>query len=186
MYSRGVIVQHIENADWSLVLTATRNEYGRRELCPMIFCCEGCGVFSAAPQLKSWVRAGLVFVYNPPPESREEILKNAVNEFVRAVSLRTNILERSAVGIVARAKARNEQVVPPQGFVLSEATEPALFWLCSRSEPASQAVKVLSYLINKHKLGALTQGEADALGERLIKRGNLLGLVPTVPLSQRR
>jgi hypothetical protein len=30
---------------------------------------------------------------------------------------------------------------------------------------------VLNYLIGKHKLGALTQAEADALGEKIIKRG---------------
>src|SRR6266481_1170143 len=116
MYSRGVIVEHREGAEWALVLVATRNEYGRREICPMLFTCNEVGPLAVAPQLKSWVRAGLVFVYNPPPERREEILKNATDEFVRAVSLRTNILERSRVGIVARSKARNEQVVPPQGF----------------------------------------------------------------------
>ena len=172
MYSRGVIVEHREGTDWALVLVATRNEYGRREICPMLFCCEGCGILAVAPQLKAWQRAGLVFTYNPPPERREELLGNAVNEFVRSVSLRTNILERSRVGIVARAKARNEQVVPPQGFILSEATEPAFWWLASRSETAAQALKVLTYLIGKHKLGALTLAEADALGERLIKRGD--------------
>ena len=171
MYSRGVVVQHVEGTDWSLVLTATRNEYGRREIVPMIFCCDGCGIFAVAPNLKSWVRAGLVFIYNPPPERREELLKNAVAEFVRAVSLRTNILERSAVGIVARAKARSEKMVPPAGFEISEATEPAFHWLASRNETAVQALKVLTYLCNKHKLGALTQSEVDALGERLVKKG---------------
>ncbi len=171
MYSRGVIVEHRESTDWALVLTATRNEYGRRELCPMIFCCDGCGILAVAPSLKSWVKAGLVFIYNPPTERREELLGNAVNEFVRAVSLRTNILERSRVGIVARAKARSEQVVPPAGFVLNEATEPAFCWLASRSETAGQALRVLSYLISKHKLGDLTQAEREELGTRLIKKG---------------
>jgi hypothetical protein len=146
----------------------------------MIFANDGCGIFAVAPNLKAWTKAGLVFVYNPLPERREELLGNAVTEFVRAVTLRTNILERSRVGVIARAKARNEQVVPPQGFVLSEATEPAFYWLASRSETAMQALKVLSYLINKWKLGALTQAEADALGERLVKQGvanarNILG-----------
>jgi hypothetical protein len=138
----------------------------------MLFANDGCGILAVAPSLKSWVKAGLVFVYNPPPERREELLGNAVNEFVRAVSLRTNILERSRVGIVSRAKARNEQVVPPQGFVLSEAMEPAFHWLASRSETAGQALKVLTYLIGKHKLGDLTQQEREALGDRLIKKGD--------------
>src|SRR5437899_1527040 len=106
MYQRSVIVEHQESTDWALVLTANRNAYGRRDITPMIFANDGCGILAVAPQLKAWVRAGLVFVYSPPAERREELLKNAVNEFVRAVSLRTNILERSRVGIVARAKAR--------------------------------------------------------------------------------
>lgn len=172
MYQRSVIVEHQEGGDWALVLTANRNEFGRRDIVPMIFANDGCGLFAVAPQLKSWVRAGLVFIYTPPADRREEILKNAVGEFVRAVGLRTNILERSRVGIVARAKARSEQfTVQPQGFVISEATEPAFWWLASRSETAAQSMRVLNYLIGKHKVGALTQAEADALGEKLIKRG---------------
>jgi hypothetical protein len=138
----------------------------------MIFACDGCGLFAVAPQLKSWIRAGLVFVYAPPADRREEILKNAVAEFVRAVSQRSNILERSAVGIVARAKAsKAEFTAAPNGFSISEATEPAFWWLASRSETAAQSMRVLNYLISKHNLGALTQAEADALGEKLIKRG---------------
>jgi hypothetical protein len=172
MYERSVIVEHQEGADWALVLVANRNAYGRRYIVPMIFANDGCGLFAVCPNLKSWIRAGLVFVYNPPPDRREELLKNAVAEFVRAVSLRTNILERSRVGIVARAKARPQQFDdPPQGFSISEASEPALWWLCGRSENAVQAMRVLRYLIGKHKLGELTRAEAEALGERLIKRG---------------
>jgi hypothetical protein len=171
---QSVIVQHVENADWALVLVATRSEYGRRIITPMIFCCEGCGIFATAPNLRQWIRAGLVYVYNPPPERREEILTNAVTEFVRQVSLRSFIKERSKVGIVARLKAKTEQVVPPQGFELSEAIEPALFWLCARNETASQAVKVLSYLITKNHIGALTQAEREALGTKLLTRGETL------------
>jgi hypothetical protein len=172
MYQRSVIVEHVEGSEWALVLTANRNEFGRRDIVPMIFANDGCGLFAVAPQLKSWVRAGLVFIYNPPQDRREEILKNAVGEFCRAVQQRTNILERSRVGIVARAKAaRAEFTTAPKGFAISEATEPAFWWLASRNETAAQSVKVLNYLITKHKLGALTQAEADALGEKLIKRG---------------
>lgn len=171
-YTRSVVVQHVEGGDWSLVLVANRNEFGRRSITPMIFACDGCGIFAVAPQLKSWMRAGLVFLYNPPPDRREEILKNAVAEFCRAVHSRTNILERSAVGIVARAKAaRSEFTAAPAGFFISEETEPAYYWLASRSETAAQSMRVLNYLITKHKLGALTQAEADALGEKLIRRG---------------
>src|SRR6266404_4249085 len=133
-YSRCVIAQHQEAGDWSFVLVAVRNAYGRRNITAMIFTCDGAGILAVAPQLRAWVKAGLVFVYNSPPDRREELLKNATDEFIRAVALRTNILERSRVGIVARAKAKNEQVIPPQGFILSEATEPALLWLCSRNE----------------------------------------------------
>jgi hypothetical protein len=172
MYSRSVVVEHQEGTDWSLVLTASRNAYGRRELTPMIFTCDGCGIFAVAPQLKSWQKAGLVFTYNPPQERREELLGNSIKEFVRAVSLRTNILERSRVGIVARAKARPQQfTVAPKGFILNEATEPAFYWLLSRSETAGQALRVLNYLIGKWKLGDLTQAEAEALGKKLITKG---------------
>jgi hypothetical protein len=172
MYQRSVIVEHQDGGDWALVLTANRNEFGHRDIVPMIFANEGCGLFAVAPQLKSWVRAGLVFIYSPPVDRREEILKNAVGEFVRAVGQRTNVLERSRVGIVARAKAaRAEFTAAPKGFSISEATEPAFWWLCSRSETAAQSMRVLNYLIGKHKLGALTQAEADALGEKIIKRG---------------
>ncbi len=174
MLQQSVCVQHVEQGDWGLVLVATRSEYGRRSIVAMIFCCEGCGIFAGAPSLRQWIRAGLVYSYNPPPERREEIIANAVTEFVRHVSLRSFIKERSKVGIVARAKAKAQQVVPPEGFELSEATEPALFWLCSRSENAAQAVKVLSYLITKNHIGALTQHEREAVGERLLTRGDVL------------
>jgi hypothetical protein len=137
----------------------------------MLFTCDGAPTFAVAPQLRSWSKAGLIFVYNSLPDHREQLLKNATDDFIRAVALRSNFLERSRVGIVARAKARNEQVIPPQGFEISEATEPAFWWLASRSEPAGQALRVLSYLISKHKLGELTQAEREELGTRLIKRG---------------
>jgi hypothetical protein len=172
MYQRSVIIEHTEGSEWALVLTANRNEFGRRDIVPMIFANDGCGLFAVAPQLRSWVRAGLVFLYNPPQDRREEILKNAVAEFVRSVGQRSYILERSRVGIVARAKAaRAEFTAAPKGFSISEATEPAFWWLASRNETAAQSMRVLNYLITKHKLGALTQAEADALGEKLIKRG---------------
>jgi hypothetical protein len=171
-YDRSVVVEHVEGTDWALVLTANRSEYGRRYIVPMIFANDGCGIFATAPNLKSWQRAGLVFVYNPPPDRREEMLKNAVAEFVRTMAHRANILERSRVGIVARAKAsRQEFNNPPEGFSLSEASEPALYWLCSRNETAVQAMRVLRYLIGKHNIGALTQAESDAIGKRLILKG---------------
>lgn len=80
----------------------------------MIFANDGYGIFAVAPQLKVWVRAGLVSLYNPPVERREELLGNAVIEFVRQVSLRSYICERSKVGIVARAKARREDFNDPR------------------------------------------------------------------------
>lgn len=174
MQTNSVVVQHQENADWALVLVAMRNGYGRRSLESMIFCCEGCGVFACAPQLKQWAHAGLVYVYNPPPDRREEMLTNAVGEFIRHVSLRSFILERSKVGIVARAKARNIELVPPKNFELSRETEPAFWWLAERSETASQALKVISYLIAKNKLGDLSQQEIESIGIKLVTKGDRL------------
>jgi hypothetical protein len=172
---QSVVVQHQEGSDWALILVATRSEYGRRSIMPMIFANSGCGVFAVAPQLKAWVRGGLVFLHDPPPERREELLGNAVTEFVRQVSLRSFIAERSKVGIVARAKARCEDFNdPPEGFELNSATEPAFFWLCEKSENAVQAMRVLRYLIGKYKIGALTQAECEKLGERLLTRGESL------------
>jgi hypothetical protein len=175
MTQQSVVVQHVENADWALVLVATRNEYGRRSLTPMIFACEGCGIFAVAPSLKQWVRSGLVYVYAPPPERREEILNNAVTEFVRQVSLRSFIKERSKVGIVARVRARSEDFSnPPEGFDLGREQEPALFWLCEKSETACQAIRVLRYLITKNHIGALTQHERELIGTKLMTRGETL------------
>lgn len=171
-HDRSVVVEHVEGADWALVLTANRSEYGRRYIVPMIFCNDGCGIFATAPNLKSWQRAGLVFVYNPPQDRREEMLKNAVAEFVRTMSHRSEIVERSRVGIVARAKASKQDFNnPPEGFALSEASEPALFWLCSRNETAVQAMRVLRYLIGKHKIGALTQAESEEINRKLVLSG---------------
>ena len=45
---RSVVVQHQEGADWALVIVATRSEYGRRSIVPMIFANEGCGIFAVA------------------------------------------------------------------------------------------------------------------------------------------
>lgn len=175
MSQNSVVVQHVENSDWALVLVATRSEYGRRCLTPMIFCCEGCGIFAAAPNLRQWMRAGFIYVYNPPPDRREEILNNAVNEFVRQVSLRSFIRERSKVGILARSKARKDDFNdPPEGFELSREQEPALFYLCERNENACQAMRVLRYLITKNHIGALTIAERNAIGERLLTRGETL------------
>src|SRR5271157_1303584 len=172
---KSVIVEHTEGTDWALVLVATRSEYGRRSITPMIFANEGCGIFAVAPNLKTWVRSGLVYVYNPPQERREEILHNAVQEFVRQVALRSYICERSRVGIVARAKARPQAFdFPPPGFETNREQEPALWWLCEKSENAVQAVRVLRYLIDKNKIGELTQAERNAIGERLITRGESL------------
>ncbi len=187
MSQNSVVVQHVEDGDWALVIVASRSEYGRRSITPMIFANDGCGIFAVAPNLKQWVRAGLVYVYNPPVERRVEILNNAVTEFVRQVSLRSFIKERSKVGIVARAKARSEDFSnPPEGFELSREQEPALFWLCEKSETACQAMRVLRYLITKNHIGALTQHEREAISTKLIQRGNLLGLFPRVPLSERK
>jgi hypothetical protein len=182
MQKNCVIVQHVENGDWALVLIAERSEYGRRSIIPLIFVNDGCGVFATAPQLKHWQKSGLVAIFTPPPDRREEMLTNAVNEWIRTVSQHSFICERSKVGIVARAKARNEQIVPPTNFELSREKEPALFWLCDRSETALQAVKVLSYLINKNKIGELSQQEREAIGLRLITRGETLKNVnaPTI------
>jgi hypothetical protein len=172
---KSVIVQHIEGGDWALVLIATRSDFGRRSIVPMIFCCDGCGIFAVAPQLKQWQRAGLVFVYNPPPDRRDEILKNAVNEFVRQCGLRSFICERSSVGLVARAKASNSSFDNPiEGFELSRATEPAFAWLFEKSDAAEQAVRVLRYLISKNKIGELTQAEREALGTKFITQGETL------------
>ncbi len=170
-----IVVHHQEGTDWALVIVATRSEYGRRELTPMIFANNGCGIFAVAPQLRSWARSGRVFLYDPPPERREEILGNAVQEFCRQVSLRSFIRERSKVGIVARAKASRPVFNdPPEGFELSREREPAFYYLCEKSETACQAVRVARYLIQKHGIGSLTQSERDALAQKLLTHGESL------------
>jgi hypothetical protein len=172
---RSVVVQHIEGADYALVLVATRSDYGRRDICPMIFTIKGCGLFAVAPQLNQWIKAGLVFQYDPPPERGAEILKNAVNEFIRQIALRSFIAERSSVGIVARAKSRGEKFdAPPAGFELHREKEPAFFWLFEKTDAAVQAMRVLRYLIEKNGIGELTQQEREAIGERLLTGGERL------------
>src|SRR5271169_5363314 len=111
-----IVVEHTEGADWALVIVCTRSAYGRRYLTPMIFVNADCGLFGACPQLKNWVRGGLVSLYNTPPERRVEILKNAVGDFVRQVSLHSFVKERSKVGIVARSKARKKEFDEPINF----------------------------------------------------------------------
>lgn len=172
---RSVVVQHIEGGDYALILVATRNDYGRRDICPMIFCNKGCGIFAVAPMLHQWIRAGLVFQYDPPPDQRAEILKNATTEFVRQVALRSFICERSSVGIVGRAKARGEQFDnPPEGFELSQQTEPAFAWLFSKTDAAVQAMRVLRYLIAKNNIGELTQHERENIGMKTLTKGETL------------
>ncbi len=172
---RSVVVQHIEGGDYALILVATRNDYGRRDICPMIFTNRDCGIFAVAPMLHQWMKAGLVFQYDPPPDQRAEILKNAVTEFVRQVSLRSFIVERSSVGIVGRAKARGEQFdKPPEGFELHREQEPAFFWLFEKTDAAEQAMRVLRYLIQKNGIGELTQSERESIGEKLLTKGETL------------
>lgn len=172
---KSVIVQHQESGDWALVLVATRSDYGRRSIVPMIFTNKDCGIFAVAPQLNQWIRAGLVFQYAPPEDRREEILKNAVTEFIRQVGLRSFIADRSSVGIVGRAKARSEKFdKPPDGFELHRENEPAFFWLFEKTDAAEQAMRVLRYLIDKNKIGELTQGEREAIGTKLLTKGETL------------
>jgi hypothetical protein len=172
---RSVVVQHIEGVDYALILVATRNDYGRRDICPMIFCNKGCGIFAVAPMLHQWMRAGLVFQYDPPPDQRAEILKNATNEFTRQVSLRSFIVERSGVGIVGRAKARGSEFdKPPEGFELHREQEPAFFWLFEKTDAAEQAMRVLRYLIQKNGIGELTQSEREAIGMKSLTKGETL------------
>jgi hypothetical protein len=141
----------------------------------MIFCNKGCGIFAVAPMLHQWIRAGLVFQYDPPPDQRAEILKNATTEFVRQVALRSFICERSSVGIVGRAKARGEQFDnPPEGFELSQQTEPAFAWLFSKTDAAVQAMRVLRYLIAKNNIGELTQHERENIGMKTLTKGETL------------
>lgn len=175
---QSIVVQHVEGGDWALVLVATRSEYGRRELTPMIFACKGSGIFAVAPSMQAWTRAGLVFVYDPPEDRRAEILANAVQEFVRQVSLRSYIAERSSVGIVARAKARRDEFnKPPEGFELSRDKEPAFYWLWEKTDVAEQAMRVARYLIIKNHIGELTQSERDSIGQRILTRGESLKVV---------
>ena len=137
---QSVVIEHQEGDSWALVIVVNRSAYGRRTVTPMIFTHSDCGDFSACPQLRSWARAGLVCVYTAvPPAQREELLKNAVAEFVRQVSQRSFIRERSKVGIVARARASKTEK-PIEFFGLTRSTEPALFWLCERSSTAYQAL----------------------------------------------
>jgi hypothetical protein len=172
---KSVVVQHVEGSDYALVLVATRSDYGRRGIVPMIFCNKDCGIFAVAPMMAQWLATGLVFQYNPPPDRREEILKNAVNEFVRQVSLRSYICERSSVGIVARAKARSDDFnKPAEGFELHRENEPAFFWLWEKTDVAEQGMRVLRYLIDKNKIGELTQGEREAIGTKWITQGGNL------------
>lgn len=172
---KSIVVEHVEGGDWALVMTANRSEYGRRSIVPMIFANDGCGIFAVCPQLKSWVRGGLVSLYNPPPDRREELLKNAVGEFVRQVALRSYICERSRVGIVARAKARRDEFNhPPEGFELRREDEPAFFWLWEKTDVAEQSMRVARYLIDKNKIGALTQAEREAIAQQLLTKGEPL------------
>jgi hypothetical protein len=172
---RSVVCQHIEGGDYALILVATRSDYGRRDICPMIFTNKGCGLFAVAPQLNQWIKAGLVFQYDPPPERGAEILKNATNEFIRQIALKSFIAERSSVGIVARAKIKGDQFdTPPAGFELHREKEPAFFWLFEKTDAAVQAMRVLRYLIQKNGIGELTQQEREAIGERLLTGGERL------------
>src|ERR1017187_4806160 len=170
---QSVVVEHQEGSEFAIVIVATRNDYGRREIVPMIFACEGCGIVAAAPMLRMWQKAGLLALYNPPVDQRETLLRNAVTEFVRQVAIRGFIRERSKVGIVARAKARREEFdnsIP--GFQVSAAREPAFAWLFERSENVQQALRVARYLISKNKIGDLTLAEREAAGEKLLAGGD--------------
>jgi hypothetical protein len=172
---RSVVAQHIEGGDYALILVATRSDYGRRDIVPMIFCVKGCGIFAVAPQLNQWIKAGLVFQYDPPPDQRAEILKNATNEFIRQIALKSFIAERSSVGIVARAKSKGEKFdTPPAGFELHREKEPAFFWLFEKTDAAVQSMRVLRYLIDKNRIGELTQQEREAIGERILTGGERL------------
>jgi hypothetical protein len=154
---RSVIAQHIEGGDYALILVATQNDDGSRQIVPMIFCCKGCGIFAVAPQLNQWIKSGLVFQYDPQTEHGAELLKNATNEFVRQIGLKSVIAERSSVGIVARVKAQSETIdTPPAGFELNREKEPAFFWLFEKTDAAPQAMRVLKYLIAKNGIGEIS------------------------------
>jgi hypothetical protein len=142
-----VVVQHVENSDWALVLFAT----SLCEIIPMIFYM-GSGIFETAPQLKQWRREGRVFQFDSVPERHEELLKNAVTEFVQHIARQYTVVERSSVGIAARIRARAEDATADRIAWLEK--EPAFKWLYERTDAAPQAMKVLKYLVEKNKIGA--------------------------------
>ena len=175
MADQSVVVHHQQGAEWAFVLVVTRSSYGRRSVTPMIFVCADCGIFATAPQLRNWQRAGLVCIYSPQPERREEMLGNAVQEFVRQVGLRSFIKERTKVGIVARAKSSSKKFDEPiQFFGITREQEPAFYWLLEHDSTAYQALRVARFLVEKHGIGALTQAEREALAEKLLTRGETL------------
>jgi hypothetical protein len=141
----------------------------------MIFCCADCGTFATAPQLRNWQRGGLVCIYNPQPERREETLANAVQEFCRQVSLRSFIKERTKVGIVARAKAQAKKYDEPlQFFGITREQEPAFYYLLEHDSTAYQGLRVAKFLVEKYQIGALTQAEREALALKLQLNGETL------------
>lgn len=173
MTNSAVIVEHCEKGEWALVLVAMRTATGKRTLTAMIFVNDGTGVFATCPHTKGWAQAGHIQVFEPPEARRDEMLKNAVSEFVAHVAREFNVLDRSRVGIVARVKSQAAKFNDaPPGFELKQYQEPAYAWLFERSEIAVDAMRVLRVLIKQHYLGELTQAEREGIGERLIRKGH--------------
>ncbi len=170
-----IVVHHQQGGDWALVIVCTRSQFGRRSVVPMIFCCVDCGIFATAPQLRNWQRGGLLCIYNPQPEHREEMLGNAIQEFCRQVRQRSFIRERTKVGIVARAKAASKKYDEPINFFgVTREQEPAFYFLLEHDSTAYQALRVAKFLVEKHGIGQLTQAEREALAMKLQFNGETL------------
>lgn len=161
---QSVIVQHTSE-NYAFVLVATRSE----GIVPMIFINKGCDLFAAAPMLDQWVKAGLLYEYDKPPVLREEILKNAVTEYVRVISRCTDIVARNIVRVVPpRVKVSSDEDFDlPPDFELDQEKEPAFFWLFQKADVAVQAMRIIKYLMDKHKISESDDGNS---GEQMQRR----------------
>ena len=78
----------------------------------MIFCNKGCGIFAVIlSMLTEWIRAGLVFQYDPPPDQRAEILKNATTEFLKLRSGLSSANGRPSALLVAQKHVVNNSTI---------------------------------------------------------------------------
>lgn len=172
---KAVVAIHQE-PDWALLIVANRKASGHRIITPFVVLAQHSPLFAVCPNLAGWGAAGLVRVLRTGllnEHQREQVLANAVEDLLREIATRADVLQVARTGTIRNLLTLNFKQ-PLENFAMGE--EPALRWLCTctygrAADHASQAIRLVRYLAEKNGLDRRTQREVEDRESQKLLRG---------------